>query len=693
MTDDLILETGQKIQFAMSVHCHQPVYNFESEIEKAYERAYLPLVNTLEEYPAVKMTFHFSGGMLEWFGERRPEFLHKLKRLNKKGQIEFLGGGCYEPLLPFIPLVDRIGQLEMNKEKTKTFLDIVPEGIWLAERLWSPELIDTLAETGVKYTIVDDSHLMNAGVNTSELCRPYKAVSGKNEIILFPARTFFRYSIPFRKVKATIEYLRAGFDNSPNNRCFFFADDGEKFGAWPYTYRHVYKKRWLSDFFYALTASSKWLESRTYSKLCSYADKEPVEVPEFSYPEMMKWSGGGFRNFSEKYPESSRMQKRMFSVSEKIDRLKSDSCCIFPQENDEIVCSTKQLYKAQSGCAYWHGAFAGIYQHNLRNGVYKHLISAEESLRGSIFEKKSFTGIEIADSGTLDEFSVKTENIKCYFSKKTGNITELDILPARNNITNVITRRPEGYHKRLERSSPFFKLKRAKKALKKGEKIDIHDILGVSQRGLKKDLHYDKYERRSFMTHISSSGTKWMMFPKGFCGGEEFLEGAYSSTIESDGRTAQMMFSKEDFISKGFRDPAKFKVDKKICFFEKDFSVEFEQVIRMLSPENSETFDWVVEFNFSIFDEKFSLAPSHRRTGRFVVEDNWTGYSLECCLDKCYTVLNYPIYTINQTERGLKRTFQGTSFLIGEKGCGIKEHDRSEINIKINLCGRRNDNI
>ncbi len=694
MIEGLMPETDKKVHFAMSVHCHQPVYNFESEIEKAYEKAYLPLVNTLEEYPAVKMTFHFSGGILEWFAQKRPEFLRKLRYLNTKGQIELLGGGCYEPLLPFIPKVDRLGQLEMNKEVMRSLLGTVPEGIWLAERLWSPDLIDTLSEAGVKYTIVDDSHLINAGIDESELSRPYKVLSGESEIVLFPARTFFRYSIPFRKVKTTIKYLRDGISNSLKNRCFFFADDGEKFGAWPYTYRHVHKKKWLGSFFHALSASSKWLECCTYSELCSYAETEPVEVPEFSYPEMMKWSGGDFRNFSEKYPESSRMQKRMFAVSEKIAGLKSDNSVFSPQKKIELARSTKHLYKAQTGCAYWHGTFAGIYQHHLRNGVYKHLIAAEEILRKAFLKgKKSFAGIQVADSEALDEISVTTENIKCYFSRKTGNITELDVLPARTNITNVITRRPEEYHERPKSWSSLFKLKRAKKALKNEEKIDIHDILGVSQRGLKKHLHYDKYERRSFMTHISSSGTKWSMFPKGFCGNTAFLEGEYSSSSVNDGKSAQIMFAKEDSISKGFTLPLKFRVEKKICFFEKDFSVEFEHVIKTISTDTTGTFDWAVEFNFSVFDEKFSRSPSCRRTKKFIIEDDWTGHSLECCLDRCYTMFSYPIYTVNQTESGLKKTYQGTSFLIGEKGCGVKEKDRSEINIKLNWCKTRNENI
>ncbi len=36
-----------------------------------------------------------------------------------------------------------------------------------------------------------------------------------------------------------------------------------------------------------------------------------------------------------------------------------------------------ELYRGQCNCAYWHGAFGGIYLPHLRNAVYNHLIAAE----------------------------------------------------------------------------------------------------------------------------------------------------------------------------------------------------------------------------------------------------------------------------------------------------------------------------
>src|ERR1700748_1969016 len=39
-----------------------------------------------------------------------------------------------------------------------------------------------------------------------------------------------------------------------------------------------------------------------------------------------------------------------------------------------------ELYRGQCNCSYWHGAFGGIYLPHLRNGVYNHLIAADNLL-------------------------------------------------------------------------------------------------------------------------------------------------------------------------------------------------------------------------------------------------------------------------------------------------------------------------
>jgi len=92
----------------------------------------------------------------------------------------------------------------------------------------------------------------------------------------------------------------------------------------------------------------------------------------------------------------------------------------------------------------------------------------------------------------------------------------------------------------------------------------------------------------------------------------------------------------------------------------------FRQDLEVLSNDTV-SFFWAVELNLAVFDEDLSRAPWKADTSSFSLRDKWTGLELECSFDGCYTVYCYPVYTVNQTEKGLKKTLQGTCVLFGRK--------------------------
>ena len=49
----------KKINFAMALHFHQPVDNFDSVFKEAYEKSYKPFIDVLENFPAIKVTLHY----------------------------------------------------------------------------------------------------------------------------------------------------------------------------------------------------------------------------------------------------------------------------------------------------------------------------------------------------------------------------------------------------------------------------------------------------------------------------------------------------------------------------------------------------------------------------------------------------------------------------------------------------------
>ena len=82
-----------KFQLSLLIHAHQPVGNFDDVIERAYQRSYLPFVETLARHPSIHMGLHYSGVLLEWLEHARPEYFELLRTLVNRGQIEIVGGG------------------------------------------------------------------------------------------------------------------------------------------------------------------------------------------------------------------------------------------------------------------------------------------------------------------------------------------------------------------------------------------------------------------------------------------------------------------------------------------------------------------------------------------------------------------------------------------------------------------------
>ncbi|HET9233042.1 MAG TPA: hypothetical protein VFP10_02750, partial [Candidatus Eisenbacteria bacterium] len=141
------------ITFLLVIHNHQPLGNFEHVLERVYDEAYAPFFDVLARHPGVKIGAHHSGSLLAWLERAHPEYLERLRHLVERGQVELLTGGFHEPVLAAIPEDDRRGQIAKQTAWLTSRFGRKPVGLWLAERVWEPDLAGSLAEAGVKYTL------------------------------------------------------------------------------------------------------------------------------------------------------------------------------------------------------------------------------------------------------------------------------------------------------------------------------------------------------------------------------------------------------------------------------------------------------------------------------------------------------------------------------------------------------------
>jgi len=654
----------KKAKFAMAFHCYQPVSNFDGMIERVYRRAYLPLLGALEGFPGIKASFHMSGNLLEWLEERHPEYIKKLARMVAVGQIEIIGGGCFEPVMAIIPERDRAGQLRLNSETVSRMFGIRPRGAWIAERVWEPALADTLSGAGAEYTIVDDHHLLSAGVDGEKIYAPCLTRGEKGEVVLFPSLMDLRYAMPFRSPEWSLEHMRSIADGRRKVSCFFFADDGEKFGAWPHTYNWVYRRGWLRNFLTMLEKNRDWLETATYSEVMDTVPAEEIgSVPASSYAEMMEWSGGDFMNFMDKYPEADRMRRRMLSVSDKIER--ADRGATDLGQKADITAARKELFKAQAGCAYWHGTFGGVYLPHLRQGVYRHLIKADDIIDPRLNSDKGRVSVVEHDlGGAKREMVLSNGCIGVFLASAGGAVTELDHIPSNVNLVNTMSRVTEKYHDKLSRDyGP--RLREARRAVVSGKIANIHDVLGVGERGLRKVLFYDDYRRGCFLTHVFRDRMAWRDMRKGHVSHTGFLKGRYDMSVETGKGSVSGILVRKDRAFMDNARPFDLEVEKRVAL-KGDSAVEFTQRITKLSG-GPLSLRYGVEFNFLIWDRAVMRRDRSLRTDRFSLKDRYTGLRMDFMVDSGAMVYMYPLYTVNETESGLRKTFQGVSLILGRE--------------------------
>jgi 4-alpha-glucanotransferase len=519
-----------KVSLALLVHSHQPVGNFDHVIEEAYQKSYAPFVRALDKHPRIHVSLHFSGILLEWLEKRHPEYFQQLRVLAERGQIELVGGGYYEPILPAITDADKIAQLRTLADYLQKHFGRAPRGAWIAERVWEPTLPRPLAQAGVEYVVLDDTHFLAAGLEPWQLHGSFVTEEDGHPLRLIPSIKALRYTIPFREPEETLRILREGINQ--HESLFAMGDDCEKFGVWPGTYDHVFKNGWLERFLQTLEGCQDWLETTTVADyLSSHPAVGRIYLPTASYAEMMEWSlpptastdfkacleesehmpngqrfqrflrGGLWRNFLAKYAESNRIQKQALGISHRLQTLSAS--VEIGSENAALLAEARtHLLASQCNDPYWHGIFGGLYAPHLRSAAMRHLIQAEFQL-DCVEGKGDDTRSEIVttdfDMDGREEILIRQSISGLTLHPADGaTVSSLRFQPANVELVNSLMRRPEAYHELVRKQVA------SKQSPREGP-ASIHDQVLSKESHLDALLRYDRYARHAFRTYVFPS--------------------------------------------------------------------------------------------------------------------------------------------------------------------------------------------
>ena len=472
-------EAQRPLPLLLGIHCHQPEGNFASVLERAYDDAYAPFLEMLEEFPRVRLSLHYTGTLYEFFEAKHPEFLERLAALVRRGQVELLGGGWFEPILSAIPERDAIGQVERMAQELERLFGVRPAGAWLAERVWEPALPSLLARAGVRYTILDETHFRYAGLSGDEILGHYITEKRGDATLVVPIDKGLRYLIPFRGVDEVLAHLRATHARTGGRFAITYADDGEKFGVWPGTREWVYEKGWLREFFAAISEAG-WIECVPIGEYVGRAEpRGRIYLPAASYDEMTEWAlpvateiefekilaekkswpggarldpflrGGFWDNFLAKYPESNQLHKRMLRASAAVARAAEK---VGNRKHARLARARDLLYRAQVNCPYWHGIFGGLYLNYLRAHAYSNMIAAETIADEIVHGRAGQHAREVADFDRDGHPEITLSNrtaLVIVAPRRGGAIVEWDSRQPAVNVSDVLARRREAYHQKL----------------------------------------------------------------------------------------------------------------------------------------------------------------------------------------------------------------------------------------------------
>jgi alpha-amylase len=674
------------IRLCLVLHNHQPVGNFDGVFEQAYQDSYLPFLDVFESYDEPVISLHTSGPLMEWLDDRHPEYVDRLASLVAAGRIEIIGGPFYEPIMTMIPSRDRVGQITSYTQWLEQRLGAKVQGMWMPERVWEQSLTADLAAAGIKYTVLDDFHFKSAGLIEEQLTSYYITEDDGRTLAIYPGSEPLRYFIPFQEPFQTIDYLRGIAEKNPNS-VVVFGDDGEKFGTWPDTKKHVYEHGWLRRFFDALVANRDWLKLTTLAEATeSVPPAGKVYLPDCSYREMTEWSlpvnrqveydhlyhelehdhrwpqikrffqGGFWRNFKVKYPEANEMYARMMMTSKRIAQAAKDGAA-----GDTFNHARQALYRGQCNCPYWHGAFGGIYLPHLRNAIYNQLIASDNLLDQATGKTGPYVEATVDDFNfdARQEIRLASDKLIALLAPAAGGMMyELDVRTICHNLLASLARRPESYHRKVV----------AGPSSENGNVASIHDRVIFKQAGLDQRLQYDWAPRKSLLDHFFDLGTTAdAVFRAEANELGDFVQGFFESKIRRAADKIQVQLTRLGHVGE-----REIRITKGVTMAAGSPTLEIAYLLENVPSDIPLHFG--VEMNFaglpSGADDRYFHDAEGTRLGQLGKQldladvtclgmtDEWLGIDVVMKLNRPTDIWTFPVETVSQSEGGFELVHQ-----------------------------------
>ncbi len=212
------------------LHIYQPHGQQPDILEMVVKQSYRPLVENLLRHDGARITLNINGSLLELFDQYGyHDLIEGLAKAGQQGKVEFTGSAKYHALMPFLSPQEMRRQIDINNETNRHYLGDAyqPQGFFLPEMAYSPQVAPVLEAAGFKWVILDEiAH--NGKVETVDYTKLYQ-IEGTQLYAFFRERRMSNLimSAVVRRVEQLEEAIR---DDLATDRYVVTGMDGETFG-------------------------------------------------------------------------------------------------------------------------------------------------------------------------------------------------------------------------------------------------------------------------------------------------------------------------------------------------------------------------------------------------------------------------------------------------------------------------------
>lgn len=295
------------IYISFLLHIYQPPGQLNHVLNQIVNECYRPLFKFINSREDSFFTLNINWSLTEKLIQKGyNDVISLIKEALSNKLLEITGTAAYHPILPLIPNLERLRQINLNYEKSREIFgeNYNPKGFFPPEMAFGPEIIDDIKNLGYKWTITDD---IPYSCIHKEV--PFSYIASADALPVFLRSNFWSNKISFEKNKYSQNFKGSELANMLINDLtkwfngkdgyIIIAMDGETFG------HHIkgYINYFLESFLDTLSINKYKIKLIHIRELLNLFPVREKEIPPGSWSTSAKnfWDGDFFPLWRSKY--------------------------------------------------------------------------------------------------------------------------------------------------------------------------------------------------------------------------------------------------------------------------------------------------------------------------------------------------------------------------------------------------------